>query len=122
MSSTGGVQQLQNDGLLPSTLDPSVLNQASPNQLNQLANSSIQLQQVNALFGTGSSATDSVALSSTATNALLQEINPSQGSSSVTDPLTQAVNNELTSSLDAAVNRFLPQDSAANGSQINLLA
>jgi hypothetical protein len=121
MSSTSGVQQLQNDGLLPSTLSQGVLNKASSNQLNQLVNASVALQKVGALFGTGSSSTDSATLSPTASNALLQEINPSQASSSTTDPLTQAVNHELTYSLNAAVTQFLPQSSSSSGSQINLL-
>jgi hypothetical protein len=90
-----------------------------------MVNSSIALQQVGALlgFGTSSSSGDTATLSSAASNALLQEINPSTTtSSSTTDPLTQAVNNQLTSSLNAAVSRFLPQTSATTGSQINLLA
>jgi len=124
MSSTSGIQQLSNAGLLPSSLSQSVLNQASPTQLNQIVNSGLALQQVNGLFGTGSSSTDSATLSPTA-NALIQEINPTATTSTTStsaDPLTQAVNNELTSSLNAAVSQFLPQSTSANGSQINLLA
>jgi hypothetical protein len=126
MSSTSGIQQLSNNGLLPSSLSQTVLNGASSRQLNQLAGSSVALQQAGSLLGftTSSSSGDSVTLSSTASNALLQEINPSttKTASSSTDPLTQAVNNELTSRLNAAVSKFLPQSSATTGSQINLLA
>jgi len=125
MSSTSGIQQLSNDGLLPSGVSQSVLNGASAGQLSQMVDSSIALQQVGALlgFGNSSSSGDTAALSSAASNALLQEINPSTTtSSSTTDPLTQAVNNQLTSSLNAAVSQFLPQTPATTGSQINLLA
>ena len=124
MSSTSGIQQLSNAGLLPSSLSQSVLNQASPTQLNQMVGSGVALQEVNTLFGLGSSSTDSATLSPTA-NALIQEINPTATTSTrsaSTDPLTQAVSNELTSSLNAAVNQFLPQSSSPNGSNINLLA
>jgi hypothetical protein len=124
MSSTSGIQQLSNAGLLPSSISQSVLGKASAVQLNQIAGSGLALQQVNALFGTGGSSTDSATLSPAA-SALIQEINPSQdtiGGSTGTDPLTQAVSNELTSSLNAAVNQFLPQNSSANGTRINLLA
>jgi len=124
MSSTSGIQQLSNAGLLPSSVSQSVLNQASPTQLNQMVGSGVALQEVNTLFGLGTSSTDSATLSPTA-NALIQEINPtattSAGSTS-SDPLTQAVSNELTSSLNAAVNQFLPQNTSTNGSNINLLA
>ena len=124
MSSTSGIQQLSNAGLLPSSLSRSVLNLASPTQLNQMVGSGVALQEVNTLFGLGTSSTDSATLSPTA-NALIQEINPtattSAGSTS-SDPLTQAVSNELTSSLNAAVNQFLPQNTSTNGSNINLLA
>jgi hypothetical protein len=122
MSSTSGIQQLSNAGLLPSSLSQSVLNQASASQLNQMVGSGVALEEVNTLFGLGSSATDSATLSPTA-SALIQEINPTATTSTTsTDPLTQAVNNELTSSLNAAVSQFLPQNSSVNGSQINLLA
>jgi hypothetical protein len=126
MSYASGIQQLSNAGLLPSSVSQSVLGKASPGQLNQIVGSGLALQQVNALFGNDSSSTDSATLSPTA-NALIQEINPSQMTSSIdssigTDPLTQAVSNELTSNLSAAVNQFLPQNTSANGSQINLLA
>jgi len=124
MSSTSGIQQLSNAGLLPSGVSQSVLNQASATQLNQMVGSGVALQEVNTLFGLGSSSTDSATLSPTA-NALIQEINPTATTSTrsaSTDPLTQAVSNELTSSLNAAVNQFLPQSSSPNGSNINLLA
>jgi hypothetical protein len=89
-----------------------------------MVGSGVALQEVNTLFGLGTSSTDSATLSPTA-NALIQEINPtattSAGSTS-SDPLTQAVSNELTSSLNAAVNQFLPQNTSTNGSNINLLA
>jgi hypothetical protein len=114
MSSSSGIQRLLNDGLLPSSLSQSALNQASAGQLNQMVSSSIALQQVNALFGTGSSSADSATLSPTA-NALLQ--------AAATDPLTQAISNELTSTLNAAISQFLPQSSSSSsGSLINLLA
>lgn len=124
MSSTSGIQQLSNAGLLPSSLSRSVLNLASPTQLNQMVGSGVALQEVNTLFGLGTSSTDSATLSPTA-NALIQEINPpaaTSTSSASTDPLTQAVSNELTASLNAAVNQFLPQNTSTNGSNINLLA
>jgi hypothetical protein len=122
MSSTSGIQQLSNAGLLPSSVNQSVLNQASPTQLNQMVGSGVALQEVNTLFGLGTSSTDSTSLSPTA-SALIQEINPTATTStSSTNPLTQAVSNELTSSLNAAVNQFLPQNTSTNGSNINLLA
>lgn len=124
MSSTSGIQQISNAGLLPSGVSQSVLNQASPAQLNQMVGSGIALQEVNTLFGLGTSSTDSATLSPTA-NALIQEINPTATTSTTsasTDPLTQAVSNALTSSVDAAVNQFLPQNTSTNGSNINLLA
>jgi hypothetical protein len=119
---SAGVQQLYNDGLLPSSLNASTLNGTSSAQLNKMASSSIELQQINALFGTGTSS-DSSSLSSTATNALLQEINPSPttSTSSTLDPLTAAVDNALTSNINAAVNQFAPSSSTATGSNINLL-
>jgi hypothetical protein len=122
MSSVNGIQQLSNDGLLPSSFNQSLLANASTSQLNQIAGSSIALQEVGSLLGFASASTDSASLSSTASNALLQEINPSVTTSSSTDPLTQAVNDELTASLNAASAKFLPQNSPATGSQINLLA
>jgi hypothetical protein len=116
---SAGVQQLYNQGLLPTSLSNSVLNGASASQLSQLANTAIASEQNAALFGYGS---DSASLSSTASNALLQEINPSASSTTAgTDPLTQAVNNALTSNLDAAVNKFLPQSASTSSGQINLL-
>jgi hypothetical protein len=122
MSSTSGIQQLSNAGLLPSGVSQSVLNQASPTQLNQIVGAGAALQEVNTLFGLNSSSTDSATLSPTA-SALIQEINPTATTSTTsTDPLTAAVTNELTSSLNAAVNQFLPQNTSSNGSQINLLA
>ncbi len=123
----GGVQQLYNDGLL-SNVNPSTLNGASASQLNQIAGSSIALQIVGAILGFGSdSSGDSASLSATASNALLQEINPSSTSSTSsnsnpsTDPLTAAVDNALTSNINAAVNRFAPQSSSITGSNINVL-
>lgn len=124
MSSTSGIQQLSNAGLLPSSLSQSVLNQASPTQLNQMVGSGVALQEINTLFGLGSTSTDSATLSPTA-SALIQEINPTATTSTTstsTNPLTAAVDNELTSSLNAAVSKFLPQNTSTNGSQINLLA
>jgi hypothetical protein len=117
---SAGAQQLYDHGLLPSSVPNSVLNTSSSSELSKLADSSVALQETAALFGFSS---DSASLSSTASNALLQEINPtSSSSSSATDPLNQAVNNELTSSLDAAVSKYLPQGGTTSGSQINLLA
>jgi hypothetical protein len=89
-----------------------------------MVGSGIALQEVNTLFSLGNSSSDSATLSPTAT-ALIQEINPSATTSTTsdsTDPLTAAVDNELTSSLNAAVNQFLPQSTSTNGSRINLLA
>jgi hypothetical protein len=103
--SSAGTQQLYNQGLLPTSLSNSVLNNASSSDLSQLANTSIALQQTGTLLGfTPTTSTDSVALSSAAT-----------------DPLTQAVTNALTSNLNQAVAQFLPQESTT-GSQINLVA
>jgi hypothetical protein len=123
-SLSAGVQQLYNDGLLPSNLSTSTLKNASAGQLNKIAASSIASQEVNVLLGGGSSVSDTASLSSTATNALLQEINPSSTTgSSTTDALTAAVNNALTSSLNAAVKKFAaPTSNTTTGSQINLLA
>ena len=125
MSSTSalsaGVQQLYNDGLIPSSLSTSTTQGASANQLNQIAGLTIASQESAALFGTGS---DSASLSSTATNALLQEINPTNTSSttsSTTDPLTAAVNSALTAKLNAAVNQFEPSASTTTGSNINVV-
>ena len=115
-----GVQQLYNDGLLPSSLNASTLNKASASQLNSMVGSTLALQQVGALLGGGSASSDSASLSSTATNALLQEI-PSSSATSATDPLTAAVDNALTSNLNAAVNKFEPTSSGTTGSTINVL-
>jgi len=102
---SAGTQQLYNQGLIPTNLPNSVLNNASSGDLSQLASTSIALEQSATLLGiTPTSNTDSVALSSAAT-----------------DPLTQAVTNALTTNLNAAVSKFLPQESTT-GSQINLLA
>ncbi len=119
---SAGVQQLYNQGLLPTSLNKSVLNGASASQLGQLANASIASQENATLLGYGSSSTDTATLSATASNALLQEINPSSNAASGTDPLTQAVNNALTSNLNTAVSEFLPQNFSTSSGQINLLA
>lgn len=109
---SAGLQQLYNNGLLPSNVSTTVLNSASPSQLNKLVSSSLAMQEASALLGSGSSFTDTANLSSTAV-----------------DSLTQAVDNSLTANGDAAVAKFLPQTSAtANTSNslssglINLLA
>jgi hypothetical protein len=121
---SAGVQQLYNAGLLPSGVSNTVLNQASSSQLTQMADSSISVQEVNSLLGLGSSSTDSSSLSPTA-SALIQEINPSATTSSTTssaDPLTQAVNNQLTSTLNSAVSQFLPQSSSSTtGTNVNVV-
>jgi hypothetical protein len=102
---SAGTQQLYTQGLLPTTLPNSVLNNASSGDLSQLASTSIALEQTATLLGiTPATTTDSVALSSAAT-----------------DPLTQAITNALTSNLNTAVAQFLPPE-ATTGSQINLLA
>jgi len=117
---SAGVQQLYNAGLLPSSLSNSTLNAASASQLNKMASSTLASQEVSALLGGGG---DSASLSSTATNALLQEINPSPTNSttSTADLLTAAVNNEITSSLNAAVSRFASPGSTQNGSNVNVV-
>ncbi len=118
---SAGVQQIYNAGLLPSSLSTSTLKGASASQLNKIASSTIASQEVSALLGGGG---DSASLSSTATNALLQEINPSStgsSSSSTTDPLTAAVENALTSSLNAAVKKFDAPSTTQTGSNINLV-
>lgn len=115
---SAGVQQLYDRGLLPVSLNNSILNGASSGELSQLANSAINSQENAAFFGYGS---DNATLSSTASNALLQEINPSSTPTTGPDPLTQAVNNALTSNLDAAVSKFLPQSSSNSTGQINVL-
>jgi hypothetical protein len=109
---SAGVQQLYNAGLLPSHVSDSTLNRASSSQINKMTGSAIALQEVGELFGIGgSSATDSVSLSSTAS------------ASSGADPLTAAVDHALTSQINAAVNQFAPSTSApTTGSLINLLA
>jgi len=118
---SSGVQQLYNDGLLPSSLNASTLNNASASQLNKIVGSTLALQQVNALFGTGTTSSDSASLSSTATNALLQEINPSTTTTSTIDPLTAAVDNALTSSINAAVSKFEPSSTSTTGSTVNVV-
>ena len=116
-----GAQQLFDRGLLPSSLNSSVLNEASASQLNQLAGSSIALQEIGTLFGIGNASTDSATLSSAASNALLREINPSSSSdASGMDVLNEAVANQLSSKLNEAVNKFLPAAPSTSG-QINLL-
>jgi hypothetical protein len=120
---SAGVQQLYNDGLLPSSLNASTLNGTSAGELNSIASSSLALQQAGEILGFGSSARDTASLSSTATNALLQEINPSPTSSTSasTDPLTAAVDNALTSTINAAVNQFAPPIPTTTGTQISVL-
>jgi hypothetical protein len=115
---SAGVQQLYNQGLLPSSLSTTALNNSSAGQLNQLANTSIATQETATLLGLNS---DTSSLSSTATNALLQEINPTTTSSSnTTDPLTAAVDSSILAAGTAAADKFLPQ-SSTNGSQINVV-
>ena len=115
---SAGVQQLYNQGLLPSSLNTTALNNSSAGQLNQLANTSIATQETATLLGLNS---DTSSLSSTATNALLQEINPTTTSSSnTTDPLTAAVDSSILAAGTAAADKFLPQ-SSTNGSQINVV-
>jgi len=115
MSSTTGIQQLSSDGLLPSSLSQFILKKASASQLSKIAASSVALQESGTLFGIGSSS-DTAILGPTATDALFQ-----QSSYNTTDPLTEAVDNALTSNLNAAVNQFLPQDSSPSGSLINVV-
>jgi len=117
---SAGVQQLYNAGLLPSSLSSSTLNGASASQLNRIANSTIAGEEVSALLG---GAGDSANLSSTATNALLQAINPSSTSStsSTFDLLTAAVDNALTSSLNAAVSKFASPNPTQTGSNVNVV-
>ena len=115
---SAGVQQLYNQGLLPSSLSTTALNNSSAGQLNQLANTTIATQETATLLGLNS---DTSSLSSTATNALLQEINPTTTSSSnTTDPLTAAVDSSILAAGTAAADKFLPQ-SSTNGSQINVV-
>ena len=105
---SAGLQQLYNRGLLPSNVSTSVLNSASPTQLNKLVSSSLATQEAGTLLGFGSSSTDNAYLSSTAT-----------------DSLTQAVDNALSNPGNAAVAEFLPSSSASNPTTsglINLLA
>jgi hypothetical protein len=117
-----GTQQLYDKGFFPSALSQDTLSKASPSQLNQLAAASIASQQTSALFGTTTS--DNVSLSSDATNALLQEINPASAadsSSSATDYLTQAVNNALTNNLNSAVNQFSAPAPTSSGKNVNVV-
>jgi hypothetical protein len=109
---SAGLQQLYNNGLLPSNLSTSVLNGATPIQLNSLVKSTLASQEASTLFGSGSSSTDTANLSSTAV-----------------DSLTQAVDNSLSASGDSAAAKYLPNSSASpdtsaatSGSLINLLA
>ena len=120
---SAGVQQIYNAGLLPSSLSTSTLGGATSGQLNKIVASTIASEQVSALWGMGSNS-DTAGLSSTAENALLQEINPtstSSASSSTTDPLTAAVDNALTSSLNAAVNKFASPTTDATGTNVNVV-
>jgi len=118
---SSGVQQLYNQGVLPSSVSTSTLSQASPSQLNTLARLNIANQQASVLFGS-SAYTDSAALSTVATsNALAQEVNPlSNSDNSTPDPLTAAVNNALEAQGNAAANQFLPPVTTT-GSKINVL-
>jgi hypothetical protein len=106
---SAGLQQLYNRGLLPSNVSTSVLNSASPAQLNKLVSSSLASQEAGTLLGFGSSSADSAYLSSTAT-----------------DSLTQAVDNALSNPGNAAAAEFLPQSSTTanptTSGLINLLA
>ena len=115
---SAGVQQLYKSGLLPTALKTVNL---TARQLNALASSSISSQEVSQLFGSGIS--DSVSLSSAATNALLQEINPSASATVAGgDPLSLAVSAALTSSVNAAAAKFLPQGGVgSSGGGINLV-
>jgi hypothetical protein len=118
---SAGLQQVYNSGLLPSGLNTSILKSSSASQLNQLASTAVSLQQIGVLLGYGSSSSDSATLSSAANNSLALEGDlQSTTSATGTDPLTVAVNNALTSSLNAAADKFLPQNNSA-GSSINLL-
>lgn len=121
---SSGVQTLYNSGLLPDSLTQTQLASTSAAQLNQLAASSLALQQSSVLFGNGTAA-DSVNLSSNATNALLQQINPSgdyaDSTPSSADYLTQAVNNQLTNNIDSAVNKFLPA-TTTTATNVNVVA
>jgi hypothetical protein len=116
---SAGVQQLYNQGLLPSNLSPATLSKFSVNQINQLAKLSVANQDISALFQTAS---DSSALSTTATsNALLQEINPiSTSNANTPDPLTTAVTNALLANGNAAASKFLPPVSTT-GHNINVV-
>jgi hypothetical protein len=118
---SAGVQQLYNQGVLPSGVSTTTLSKASTSQLNQLARLTVANQETSILFGSSSYA-DSSALSTTATNnALLQEINPiSSFSSSTSDPLTTAVDNALLSQGNTAASHFLPPPTTT-GSKINVL-
>ena len=113
MSSSGtstlsaGVQQLYNQGILPSNVGTSTLKNASATQLNQLATTSVASQEIGTLLGYNN---DSATLSSAANSYL----------SSSTDPLTAAVNESLLSAGTAAADKFLPQNSTT-GSQVNVL-
>jgi hypothetical protein len=104
---SAGVQQLYEQGILPSNVSTSTLKNSSASQLNQLANTSIANQEIGTLLGFGS---DSSSLSSTAANSL----------SSATDALTTAVNDSILAQGTAAAKQFLPQESTT-GSQFNIL-
>jgi hypothetical protein len=119
-SLSAGVQQLYNQGLLPSSLSTAAISKFTPNQINQLARLSVASQDINALFQTAS---DSTSLSTVATsNALIQEINPLSNSNANTpDPLTTAVDNALLTPGNNAASSFLPPTTTTTGSKINVL-
>ncbi len=106
-SLSAGVQDLYNQGFLPSSASSGLLQGASSSQISQLANSSIASQEVDAMFGLTS---DTSSLSTTALGTL------------TTDPLTAAVDNSILAPGTAAANQFLPQSSTTTGSTINVLA
>lgn len=119
---SSGVQTLYDEGIFQSSVSQTTLSKASASQVNQLAASSAALQQVNALFGNGTQ--DNVSLSSDATNALLQAINPpsaEDSSSNASDYLTQAVSNALTNNINSAVNQFLPSTTSKSGTNVNVV-
>ena len=109
---SAGVQQLYSQGFLNQGLSTNVLKGASVSHCHRLANSTVANQESSTLLGLNS---DSSNLSPFATNYL------ANNNSSVTDPLTTALNEALLAPGNAAASKYLPQNSANTGTQFSVV-
>jgi hypothetical protein len=103
---SAGLQALYNNGLLPSNLTTSELQNASPAQLTQLSISNAEAEASSALFGDSDSASgDTVALSANAESMLLGGANSAAGTttSGPTDPILEALAASQVNTSDAAL-------------------